>query len=694
MQRIEAQTEEDRKTARSALTWVANAKRPLTISEITVALSIEPGARQLDEDNILDIDIILVVCAGLVIVDEQRSVVRLVHYTAQEYFDNIQAERFPDAQTDITRTLLTLLAFDGFPDPSWHSRNPPPLIAYSEYCLVHAAGQPEGPLRDMIVEFLGHAHRWKGTMLQSWRTSPWNSTNWPSTPSALWLAAAANLLSTARFLLEAAPMNKRPDGSGIVVASYYGHLEMVQLLAHTGAEVNTPIREHGTPLAVAIEAGHDTIVRLLLENGADPNARSGRYSFALHAALAEKQEKIAQLLIDNGADVNLQDERGGTGLTMALWYSMENIVIQLLERGADVNACGGQYGFALHTALANKHEKIARLLVENGADVDLQGELGGALTMASWYGMENIVVLLLERGADINVRGGLYGFALHTALASGHEEISRTLIDNGADVNLQARHGGAVTTASWYGMEKTVLLLLERGVAVNARGGRCEFALHAALTNGHIKIARILIENGANVNLLGLFGTALTFASRHGIKSIALLLLERGADVNACGGEHGCALYTALAQKQEKIAQLLIENGADVNALYENLYCPLELAADWGNEDLVRRLINKGADPNAHDGVALLRASRDGHENIVQFLLDNGADVNLQNKKYGCALLAAFDGGHRAIVQLLLKHGAKVNWPDMTGDSSESEQRECESTDEEESTGAGYCTVL
>ncbi|KAF7365803.1 hypothetical protein MVEN_00454400 [Mycena venus] len=67
MQRIEAQNEEDRKTARSALTWVANAKRSLTVSEITVALAIEPDAQRLDEDNILDIGIILAVCAGLVI---------------------------------------------------------------------------------------------------------------------------------------------------------------------------------------------------------------------------------------------------------------------------------------------------------------------------------------------------------------------------------------------------------------------------------------------------------------------------------------------------------------------------------------------------------------------------------------------------------------------------------------------------
>ncbi|KAJ6524804.1 hypothetical protein B0H19DRAFT_1042750, partial [Mycena capillaripes] len=67
MKRIEDQSEEDRTTARSTITWVANAKRPLTVEELEVALAVEPGARQLNEDNFLDIETILSVCAGLVI---------------------------------------------------------------------------------------------------------------------------------------------------------------------------------------------------------------------------------------------------------------------------------------------------------------------------------------------------------------------------------------------------------------------------------------------------------------------------------------------------------------------------------------------------------------------------------------------------------------------------------------------------
>ncbi|KAJ6457857.1 hypothetical protein DFH09DRAFT_1297203 [Mycena vulgaris] len=88
--RIKLQREEDRELGLRSLTWVANAKRPLSVSELQEALAIEEGSTSLDLDNLLDISMILSVCAGLIIVDETLSVVRLIHYTAQGYLDNIQ----------------------------------------------------------------------------------------------------------------------------------------------------------------------------------------------------------------------------------------------------------------------------------------------------------------------------------------------------------------------------------------------------------------------------------------------------------------------------------------------------------------------------------------------------------------------------------------------------------------------------
>ncbi|KAJ7318937.1 hypothetical protein DFH08DRAFT_1086305 [Mycena albidolilacea] len=353
MQRIESQNEEDRKTARSALIWVVNAKRPLKVSELIVALAIEPGARRLNTANVLGIDIILAVCAGLVTVDRRSSVVRLVHFTAQEYLDSIQAQRFPDAQTEITRTLLTFLAFDVFPNslPSRRTqgfafglarrRQPelPPLLEYSQYCLEHAAGQPEAQLRSMIVEFLGRAVRWKQVMEFTWSLPLWIYP-WPSQPAPLWIAAAANLLDTAKFLLEGVPLRKHPNSAAtIAVALDWGHSQMVELLLKNGADGNQWCEPYRAPLVVvASHFGLENIVRVLIDHGADLNAQGWEYGTALADASYSGRESIVQLLLANGADVNMRDQKYGSAIKAASQRGNKSIVQLLITHGSKTKA--------------------------------------------------------------------------------------------------------------------------------------------------------------------------------------------------------------------------------------------------------------------------------------------------------------------------------------------------------------------
>ncbi|KAJ7436966.1 hypothetical protein B0H11DRAFT_2362535 [Mycena galericulata] len=307
MQQIEAQNPDNRNTARSTLIWVANAKRPLTVSELTVALAIKPGARSIDEDYLLEIETILAVCAGLVIVDKESSVVRLVHYTTQEYLDEIQAEKFPGAQTEIACTLLTFLAFDGYPDSSWESENLPPLVEYSQQCLAHAAGYPEVQLREMLLRFLGHAFQWMQAMNQGmweyewkWNSPPWNYSH-QLQPSALWIAAAANLVETTKGLLEGDSLLQHLKEPEIIVASYYGHLKIVCILLEKGANVNAAGGRYGSSLQAAAAGGHTEIVGILLEKGANVNAAGGQYGTALEIASEWDYNDVVDMLLERGA---------------------------------------------------------------------------------------------------------------------------------------------------------------------------------------------------------------------------------------------------------------------------------------------------------------------------------------------------------------------------------------------------------
>ncbi|KAH7031050.1 uncharacterized protein B0I36DRAFT_349186 [Microdochium trichocladiopsis] len=114
MNRIKGQLPEQEQLAFQALSWIACAKRPLKIVELLHALGTEPGASAFDETNIPDIQDVLSNCCGLVTVDEQTGIVRLVHYTTQEYFEKTQNKWFPDGQTYLTEICVSYLSFGVF----------------------------------------------------------------------------------------------------------------------------------------------------------------------------------------------------------------------------------------------------------------------------------------------------------------------------------------------------------------------------------------------------------------------------------------------------------------------------------------------------------------------------------------------------------------------------------------------------
>ncbi|KAJ7249822.1 ankyrin repeat domain-containing protein [Mycena rebaudengoi] len=680
MDRIEAQSKEDKAIAHLALIWVANAKRPLSVAELLEAIAIEPDTKSLDWEGVMEMVVVLSVCAGLVIVD-QDGTVRLIHYTTQKYLDGVQASKFPFAQRDIACACLTYLLYDNFaplPENPWELRelgHDHALLDYSfRHSLFHTAGKYEAMLRHLIMEFLGQASRWAefwGSVKYNkhYASSPWDILDpfegWQEFHTPLHLAAVFNLQETFENILTQDPhLWDEKKGELLYVSSSFSHMEMVELLLEKGVDVNVSGWKYGNALQAASYHGQEAVVRLLIEKGADVSAQGGQYGNALQAASYWGHEAIVQLLIEKGADVNAQGGEYGNALQAA---GHEAIVQLLIEKGADVNAQGGKYGNVLQAASYWRHEAIVQLLIEKGADVNAQGgEYGNALQAASCRGHETIVQLLIEKGADVNAQGGKYGNVLQAESYWGHEAIVQLLIEKGADVNAQGgEYGNALQAALYYGHEAIVQLLIEKGADVNAQGGEYGNALQAASYGGHEAIVWLLIEKGVNVNAQsGEYGNALQVASYCGHEAIVQLLIEKGADVNAQGGEYGNALQAASYHGQEAIVRLLIEKGADVNAQGGEYGNALQAASCRGREAIVQLLIEKGADVNAQGGEygnALQAASIEPNTAIVQLIIDQGADVNAQGGKYGNALQAACWFSEEGVVQLLIKNGADIN---------------------------------
>ncbi|KAJ7059379.1 ankyrin repeat-containing domain protein [Mycena amicta] len=359
--------------------------------------------------------------------------------------------------------------------------------------------------------------------------------------------------------------------------------------------------------------------------------------------------------------------------------------------------------FADYTQLngvsTNVHDMLVSLFIENSAPwmfwVSLTREHHYAPARSPVYwaallGYSHVMELLCQQGADISEDHGTGGNSLQAASFGGHLKVTQMLLEYGADVNKQVvsyrgvwvpgtwleprgprlrkpihGQGNALQAASVRGHLDIALLLLEHGADVNAQGGHYGNALQAASVGGHLDITLLLLEHSANINAQGgECGSAFQAASACGHLDLVKLLLKSGAKINAQGGYYGNALQAASAGGHLDIALLLLEHGADVNAQGGHYGNALQAASVGGHLDIALLLLEHSADINALGGEcasALQAASASGHLDLVKLLLEHGADINAQGCFYGNALQAASVGGHLDIALLLLKRSADIN---------------------------------
>ncbi|KAJ7725117.1 ankyrin repeat-containing domain protein [Mycena olivaceomarginata] len=701
MRRIDNQTEDRRELAELVLIWVAHSKRTLSVRELQDALAIEPGTNTFDLDNVLDIDTIISVCAGLVVIDHTTSAVRLMHATTQNYLESIQADRFPAAQTTITSRCLTYMSFKEYTtlprqsDQMEELMKNFPFLGYGQYCLQHARGSPELVLQGQILDFLENGSKWEqfwSITLPYWDCiEPWNDINWPSSASPLWIAAACDLHVTATHLLDKMALsadqfsNEYNRNSALYAASYYGHISMVVLLIKSGAKVNAQGGKYGTALAAAAFEGHEQLVQLLIDKGANANEsvvclliksganvnlQGGQYGTALQAAIAEGHESVVELLLNKGADPDVQGGGYyGTPLQAAVCNGKDSLIQLLISSGANINATGGVYGTALQVAAYRGNEVLVRLLIEKGANIHCtRGRYRTTLQAAAYHGSYSIVKLLIDMGLDVNTSGGEFGGELQAAASRGNYSIVQLLVERGARVNtIGGTYRTALIAAAYNGSKPVVQLLLENGAVVNFQGeeySEYTTALMAAAYCGHGTVVELLLERGANMNAQGgRYGTALHAAAYSAHNFVVELLVKRGADVNAHGGPYGSALQAAAYKGHWATIQLLVEKGANVNADGGIYGTALTAAALQGSMAVVELLLEKGANITTAGeyGSAFQAAAENGHRAVVLLLIDRGVDINSQGGRFGSAIQAAAFKGDISIVEDLVKNGANVN---------------------------------
>lgn len=160
--------------------------------------------------------------------------------------------------------------------------------------------------------------------------------------------------------------------------------------------------------------------------------------------------------------------------------------------------------------------------------------------------------------------------------------------------------------------------------------------LHSASQEGHVKLAELLIQHGADVGSRNDDSwTPLHSASQEGRIKIAELLLHHGADVGSRENDGSTPLHSASQEGHVGLAELLIQHGADIDSRDNKLESPLHLAALKGDIDIVKLLLEYGADRNlrnALDKTPFDLASDDKKLEVAQFLSRSTTSLDIERK--------------------------------------------------------------
>ena len=574
MKRIEKQDQPSRELAIRTLSWITQGQRLLSVAEIQQAVAIELGDSDLDPDSTVDCDDIISACTGLVTRDcdfRGDDVLRLVHYTTQEYLERTKTKYFPEAQKYIASSCLTYLLFDVFSGALCPPRQDGFRYIDSDTGVGYKAGHVFcfGCKRCWTAEqHEAEREELNGSReLESYNDDPCSYLRRKQYPFygyavRYWGHHAENCDDEAIGILTKSFLDDTRRVSGVFKYSIRASYDRVRLQL---GDFNP-----GSAIQFVAYLGLTKLVSQRLEDGSEPDVKDKHGRTPFFWAVSMGQEDVVKLLITReDVNPNVRDRAGGTPLIVAvLMKSIVMVELLLACRNLELNAKDEYHGLsALSHAIKQKVDglQIVKLLlacdhIEVNAK-DLQGKTSLMIAI-DCRKVESTRLLLARDDIQVNAMDDTGKTALHVAARSNSVEAMRLLLAR-EDIQVNAMNNRGETALHiaarepW--TENMRLLLAHSDIQVNAMDNRGATALHIASSQDWAKGTRLsLAHKDIQVNVRSDFGfTALHVAAEYGTP-IELFLARGDVDLNIRDKYGRAPLYHAVRSGQPDVVQLFL----------------------------------------------------------------------------------------------------------------------------------------
>jgi len=307
--------------AMNVLLWLAHAKRPLKVNELQHAVAIRPGETRMDD--LTDPEFFVHCCFGLVVIDKETSIVRLVHFTVNEYLQERHLEYFPYANDILTLSCIAYIStyqnlINRSPDRLWSPWSP---TAWEEVPFLDYAARFWGfHAGCSVLEDTQHAvHLFcSKTVFNTWRNI---------------LLALNRMKSKTAEEVKVLYVNYR--STVLHAAAVYGLDYVMEELLRQGLTVDMLDSENATPLMLAAACGNTNILhRLLAHRDIDVHRVDREGNTALWYATCRGQVQCVQTLLSSRFDLDINSGNPFSLASTKVWRKAQyaEIMSLLLSR--------------------------------------------------------------------------------------------------------------------------------------------------------------------------------------------------------------------------------------------------------------------------------------------------------------------------------------------------------------------------